>query len=153
MNILGALAAGPKSFRGHGVNEENEAFAGELNVAVLEDGRAVMLGYTATLATGKIVHTESTLLAIGPNRKLCLWPVMSELPVVLPHEEIAAMAEPPFTVTAVFASGPRGDTSAFREEITVQLNQDGSLIYAHAWGLPGGAFRDRSSCSMVPTEP
>ena len=134
------------------MNEENEAFVGKLKVGVLEDGRAVMLSYTATLATGKIVHTESTLLAMGPNRKLCLWPVMSELPVVVPHEEISARTEPPNAVASVFGTGPRDDSSGFREEITVQLNNDGTLLYAHAWGLPGGAFEARSSCCMVPCE-
>jgi hypothetical protein len=152
MNILGALAAGPKSFRGDGVNEEKEPFFGELKVEVLEGGRAVLLGYTATLTSGKVVHTESTLLATGPTRELCLWPVMSGVPVVLPHTEVQAESEAPNTITSVFGSGPRDDSSTFREEITIQLNPDGTLVYAHAWGLPGGAFEDRSSCRMVPSE-
>ena len=151
MNILGVLAAGPTAFRGQGVNHEKESFTGERRVQVLEGGLAAMLRYTATLETGKVVHTESTLLGIGPNGKLCLWPVMSELPVVLPHTEVMTKTDPGKYTLAVFGSGSRDDSATFREEITMQVNSDGSLVYSHAWGLPGGSFEDRSSCIMAPS--
>ena len=152
MNILGALTSGPTAFLGEGVNEENEPFIGELKVRVLEGGRAALLSYTAALQSGTVVHTESTLLATGPDGKLCLWPVMSEIPFVLPHTEVTAKTEPGKYIAAVFASGPREQSASFREEITIRVNSDGSLVYAHAWGLPGGAFEERSSCSMAPSE-
>lgn len=151
MNILGVLASGPTAYRGRGVNHENETFVGELKVQALEGARAVMLSYSVTLETGKVVHTESTLLGTGPDGKLCLWPVMSELPVVLPHTEVMTKTELGTYSLAVFGSGPREDSGNFREEISIQVNSDGSLVYAHAWGLPGGEFRDRSSCSLVPS--
>ena len=151
MNILGVLASGPTAFRGEGVNHEKESFIGELKVQALEGGRAVLLKYTATLLTGNVVHSESTLLGTGPDGKLCMWPVMSELPVVLPHTEVTIKTEPGKSTLSVFGSGARDDSAMFREEISIQVNSDGSLQYAHAWGLPGGNFEDRSSCSMVPS--
>ncbi len=151
MNILGVLAAGPTAFSGEGRNHENESFVGRLKIQVLEAGRAVMLNYSATLATGTVVHSESTLLGTGSDGNLCLWPVMSELPVVLPHTEVMSKAEPGHFTLAVFGRGARDDLATFREEITIQVNAEGSLVYAHAWGLPGGSFEDRSSCSMVPS--
>ena len=151
MNLLGVLAAGPTAFRGEGVNHENELFIGELTVQTLEGGRAVLLRYTATLLSGNVVHSESTLLGTGPDGKLCLWPVMSELPVVLPHTEVMNTKESGKYTWAVFGSGAREDSAKFREEISIHVNSDGSLVYAHAWGLPGGNFEDRSSCSMVPS--
>ena len=151
MNILEALASGPKIFRGEGVNEEQERFIGEMTVQVLEGGRAALLCYVAKLSSRQVVHTESTLLGTGPNGKLCLWPVMSEIPAILPHVEIAVHAVVGGGMKSIFSSGPRDDPSTFREEIAIQINPDGSLVYAHAWGLPGSAFEDRSSCLMVPT--
>ena len=151
MNILHALAAGPTAFRGVGVNHENESFVGELKIEALEGGRAVMLSYSATLENGTVVHSESTLLGTGPDGKLCLWPVMSELPVVLPHTEVMTKTEPGQYTLSVFSSGARNDSAMFREEITIKFNTEGSLVYAHAWGLPGGSFEDRSSCRMVPS--
>ena len=152
MNILDALTGGSTAFRGEGVNEENQPFIGELKVQVLEGGRAALLSYAATLHAGTVVHTESTLLVTGPNGKLCLWPVMSEIPVVLPHTEVMTDINPENSLVAIFGSGPRGDLTSFREEITIRVNADASLVYAHAWGLPGGSFEDRSSCRMVPSE-
>jgi hypothetical protein len=151
MNLLGVLTTGPTSFRGEGMNHENESFIGELKVQSLEDGRATLLRYTATLLTGDIVHSESTLLGTGPDGKLCLWPVMSEIPVVLPHTEVMNKTESGKYVLVDFGSGARDDSAKFREEISMQVNSDGSLVYSHAWGLPGGNFEDRSSCSMVPS--
>jgi hypothetical protein len=54
------------------------------------------------------------------------------------------------SVKSLFASGRRDDTVSFREEITIQIDTDRSLVYAHAWRLAGGTFDDRSSCRMVP---
>jgi hypothetical protein len=150
MSILGALATGPKSYSGPGVNHENEAFVGTLLVESLEGGRAVLLRYAATLSGGEVVHSETTLLGTGTTGKLCLWPVMSEIPVVIPHEQVDSGPIQPGEEVAVFASGARGQTDAFREEITITTRQDKSLVYAHAWGLPGGAFEARSSCQLVP---
>ncbi len=150
MMLLTSLVSGATVFSGEGVNEESEPFVGELRIQVLEGGRAALLIYIAKLHTGKIVHAESSLLGTGPNGKLCLWPVMSEIPVVLPHVELSAEAGLAGEIKAVFGSAPRGEVASFREEITIQINADRSVVYAHAWGLPGGAFQDRSSCHMVP---
>ena len=151
MNLLGVLATGPTAYRGEGVNHEKETFVGALAVQPLEGGRAVLLSYSATLETGAVVHSESTLLGTGPDGRLCLWPVMSELPVVLPHTEVMIKSESGKYTLAVFGSGSRDDSATFREEITIRVNEDGSLVYSHAWGLPGGNFEARSSCNMVPS--
>jgi hypothetical protein len=151
MNVLGVLTLGPTAFRGEGINHENEPFIGELTVQALEGGRAALLKYVATLKSGEVAHSESTLLGVGPDGSHCLWPVMSELPVVLPHVEKVSRSEPGLFIQAVFASGARDDSTTFREEITICVNSEGSLHYAHAWGLPGCSFEERSSCSMVPS--
>lgn len=153
MTLLNTLLQAGRHFRGRGVNHEQEAFTGELQVEPLVGGAAVLLRYRATLDDGTPVHEECTLLAPGPDGRPCLWPVMSELPVVLPHPETGPAAGAAGGVSAVFASGPRDETQAFREEITVALAADGSLTYAHAWGLPGGEFAARSSCRMAPVPP
>ena len=75
---------------------------------------------------------------------------MSEVAMVLPHIEVPAGSMSVGAVEATFACGDRGDARLFRQEIGIRMNADGSLVYAHAWGLPGGAFDDRSSCSMAP---
>jgi hypothetical protein len=151
VNILSVLVSGPTAFCGEGINHEKETFTGALAVQPLEGGRAVLLSYSATLKIGTVVHSESALLGSGTDGRLCLWPVMSELPVILPHTEVMTNAEPGKYKLAVFGTGSRDDSATFREEISIQVNEDGSLVYSHAWGLPGGSFENRSSCSMVPS--
>jgi hypothetical protein len=151
MDILQALIALPQSFAGRGINHEGEAFTGALAIRPLVGGRAILLNYTATLADGRRVHAEATLLGRNAEGKLCLWPVMEELPAVIPHVEIAAASSSAHVAAATFASGPREAAHVFREEIAIRLGHDGRLTYAHSWGLPHGSFEARSSCEMLPS--
>jgi hypothetical protein len=94
-------------FRGEGTNHEGEPFMGHLHVQPLVEGTtAVMLTYLATLHEGSVVHEEAALLGRQQDGSLCLWPVMSEWPAVLPHPQkstAAAGQEGRF----VFACGAR----------------------------------------------
>jgi hypothetical protein len=150
MNLLQALISRPRSFEGSGRNHEGEAFGGRLDIELLVGGKAVMLRYVATGKGGAVLHTEATLLAPAQNGEPCLWPVMAELPFLLPHPQISCVAKPDGSLTALFASGPREDPRRFREEISIELMARSELIYSHAWGMPGGSFQTRSSCVFFP---
>lgn len=152
MDLLSALLAGPRRFAGAGFNHEGEHFTAVLELQPLVQGSALMWHYTATRDDGLHLHAESTLLSTDGQDRPCLWPVMEELPFVLPHPlvDLKAPAGAGAPLVAVFASGPVDDNTTFREQITLELATDGSLRYAHAWGLPGEAFGDRSSCRLVP---
>jgi hypothetical protein len=130
MNLLRALAAGASRYVGRGFNHEGEAFAGTLKVHRLVGTTAVLLHYTAALDDGTVVHEESTLLGVGPDAQLTLWPVMSELEAVLPHVEVQSVEDlrsTPVSLRVLSAHGHREDSSSFREEITVELAKDGRL--------------------------
>ncbi len=144
---LAALAAGPAEYKGSGVNHEGESFVGRLRVQPLLAGQGVLLHYEARIDGGEVVHAESTLMALDMHGILTLWPVMSELPGVLPHKAVLQREK-----ACRFASGPRDDDAVFREEISIVLGEDGALTYAHAWGMPGGRFEDRSSCTLWPVD-
>ncbi len=147
MTIITSLISGPGKYSGTGINHEGESFLGTMVVQQLLNDMGVMLHYEATVSGGHRVHAESTLLAPDMDGNMVLWPVMSELPGVLPHRAIALTES-----EGVFASGSCEDGSSFREEITIRLEADGTLTYAHAWGMPEGSFEDRSSCRMSPSE-
>jgi len=149
MDILQALLTQPRAFGGRGVNHEGETFDGVLTLQPLVGGAAIMLNYTATLPDGRLIHAEATLLGRNPEGRLCLWPVMQELPAVIPHVEIPTPSSGVHRAAATFSSGPREAIDAFREEIRIALGYDGKLTYAHSWGLPHGTFEERSSCEMI----
>lgn len=149
MNLLKALLAQSTTFAGTGTNHEGEQFVGRMEIQALVNANALMLHYTATRMDGKHLHREATLLAAGADGALCLWPVMEELPFVLPHRAIdSTHDEDDGAVGVVFASGPRDDANTFREEITIALKPGGELRIAHSWGMPGGAFSAQSQCTM-----
>jgi hypothetical protein len=145
MTLLTALLSGPSEYRGRGVNHEGETFMGTLRVQKLLEGQGALLHYEAKVGENEVVHAECALLAPDIGGTLMLWPLMSELPGVLPHRAISER-----DTGATFASGSRSDRGEFREEITIAFDEDGLLTYAHAWGLPGGEFEDRSSCLLSP---
>lgn len=152
MTVIDRLLALPGPLHGEGINHENEAFTATLAIAPLIGGRAAMLHYTARGPDGTPVHAEATLLALSARGTPCLWPVMDELPVVLPHEQVAS-DDTGGELRTVFASGPPEARDSFREAITVTLHADGTLTYAHAWGLPGQDFGDRSAARLRPQDP
>jgi hypothetical protein len=152
MNILTALLAQPRIFTGHGTNHEGEAFVGRMEIQALIGSSALMLHYSATGMDGKHLHGEATLLGNSQDGKLCLWPVMEELPLVLPHPEVSRSISKDGELAVVFASGPHEMREIFREEITIQLHANGELTYAHSWGMPGGEFQARSSCVLFPSK-
>ncbi len=151
MDLLRALASGPTSFQGEGINHEGERFTGQVRVQPLVEGAAVLLSYVARLQDGSLVHEEAALVGRQNDGTLCLCPVMSELPAVYPHQQRSASSGEQ-AETMVFAFGDRGERDRFREEISISLSKSGTLTYAHAWGLPGGEFADRSSCVLLASE-
>jgi len=149
MNLLAALLAQASRFSGQGTNHEGERFTGRLGLQPLVNASALMLHYTATRTDGKQLHQEATLLAAAPDGALCLWPVMEELPFVLPHRAIdSSLDEEDGTLAVVFASGSRNMVDMFREEITIAIKPGGELRITHSWGLPGGTFAERSRCTL-----
>jgi hypothetical protein len=150
LNVIEALASLPCVLEGRGQNHEGQSFVGRLEVEALVGGKALMLHYVARSEHGEVLHTEATLLAMGQDGNLCLWPVMEELPFLLAHPQVRCVERQPGALLAVFASGPREDAEHFREEITVEVNANSELVYSHAWGMPGGSFAARSSCTFFP---
>lgn len=150
MNLLDALLRLPSRLAGAGRNHEGEQFIGEMRLRPLANRAAVLAVYRAVRVDGVRVHSEDTLIGRDEYGRLCLWPVMEELPFVLPHPAVVEEVDQSERVKCVFATGRRDEVAVFREEITVEVDGDRSLIYAHAWGIPGGPFEPRSRCALRP---
>jgi hypothetical protein len=150
VDLLAALMSGPRRFAGAGVNHEGEDFGADLELRPLAGSAALMLHYVATRADGVRVHSEDCLLGRDEADRLCLWPVMEELPHVLPHRLTHLDSTAAGGIRAVFAFGNTEERAGFREEISIERKPSGALVYAHAWGLPGGDFAPRSRCELHP---
>ncbi|OHX14577.1 hypothetical protein [Chromobacterium sphagni] len=150
MPLLAALQSLPNQFCGEGINHEDQTFTGCLHWQALPGQRALLLHYSASGIHGEILHRETTLLGYLPDGTMCLWPVMEELPFILPHPAVRLAEGGHGTLEVVFASAPRSLSEQFRQEITIRLEANGQMLYTHAWGLPNCNFEDRSRCTMSP---
>lgn len=152
MNVLTTLLRLPSVLTGAGTNHERESFIGHMELHPLVGNRGVLIHYVATRTDGKHLHREATLLSKDERNGYCLWPVMEEVPMVLAHPLLSDTRDEDGRVVLVFANAPRTEAAVFREEITLELNPSGPLVYSHAWGLPGGLFEARSTCALLPSE-
>jgi hypothetical protein len=137
----------PKSWIGAGTNHENEAFTATLEIEHLIGRKAVKIDYVATRIDGKHLHRETGVLSSDHTGQLCLWPVMEELPFVLPHRANQVFQEgDDWSIT--FSTGEEGKSVSFQEEIVIRRTKDGKLGYEHGWGMPGRAFGPKSMCLL-----
>ena len=142
----------PANWSGVGVNHENEAFTARLTIEVLVGGKAAKLDYIATRNDGKHLHCESGLISMDQNGTICLWPVMEELPFLIPHRAADVRVDSDaWSVT--FATGEEGIAVSFQEEIVIFKDSAGNLGYEHRWGMPGRKFGPKSACTFTPLIP
>jgi hypothetical protein len=143
---LTLLATRTGTYAGAGVNHEGEAFRGVLRMHAVLGGRGTRLRFVATRADGVVLHEEETLIGADPTGSPTLVTLSSNLPGLLAHDLVDVHRGD--AVQLVFRHGDVGDDSVFREEIRLDLLPEGDVAYSFAWGLPGGAFADRSSVCM-----
>lgn len=146
--ILEELARRSGAYRGEGHNQDHEAFVGRLEVEPVVGARGIRVEFDAHGLDGTLFHREHTWIAPTPDGDLCLWTLNSNMPGVLCHRLRRDGGLDPRVVT--FGIGEVGDRAVYREEISIEIWNDGSLGYRYAWGLPSGKFEDRSSVRMVP---
>lgn len=146
MHFIHALADCEGVWRGSGSNQQGQPFSGRLEITPLVGRRAIQFHYLATSRDGNRIHEEVSLLGVAGNGQLCLWPVMSETETVLHH----LSADQEFCSDSLnrhtFRYGLPTDRQVFRHAITIELPDAGTLLYSHAWGLPGGEFAEQSMC-------
>lgn len=138
-------------YSGSGVNHVGEAFTADLELQQLTGNNAALLQYVATRSDGKHLHAETALVSCDEHGDICLWPAMEEMPNLLVHRMVAQERASDESTRLVFASGPRDDRTAFREEVAIEIRNKRIVGYRHSWGLPGGDFDERSWCRF--TEP
>lgn len=136
-------------FQGQGINHEQEAFTGRLDLSEAVGGKGINLKFVATGKDGTIFHEESSMLAPSMDEKLCLWNFNSNIPGMLAHT-LSSFKSFDDGLVAEFIFGDLDDKSQFRERINLTLYKNGNINYSYSWGMPSGDFAERSAVTMVP---
>jgi len=133
-------------YGGEGINHEDQTFTGEFVLS--KSINSFSISFKATGAKGELYHEERTTIALSTNEKPGLWSVNTNNPVMLQHDFRREVSEPGVK-KIIFGFGDTETLSSFREEITLEMYENGDLGYRYSWGMPGGEFRDRSGLRMV----
>lgn len=141
--ILKTLSTVVGYYEGEGINHEGQSFTGRLSLQPILDGRGFTIKFSATGKNGTVYHQEESTIAPSINEKLVLWNLNTNTPGMVAHELRDSQPK-----SLVFGFNQRTDTSKFREEIALDILNDGGVSYTYSWGMPGGEFKERSGVHM-----
>lgn len=134
---------------GEGKNHEDEPFRGHFLLAPILGGRGVDIRFTAEGKDGTLYHSERTLIAPLPDGTLGLFCLTTNTTGLLQHREVACEAPEGSARSLCFQHGELEDRAIFREQVTLDLFENGDIGYRFAWGLPEGDFAPRSAARLI----
>ena len=150
-------------YTGYGVNHENQQFKGLFEITPIVNNNGVHIKYKATGLTEEdhkiehenlynqemqLVNEEDTIIAFNNDNKLCLWTLNINVPMVCVFNLRRYRRIADSKSILIFSFGDKKDEKHFREEITIELWDSGSIAYNYFWGEPGGNFLSRSTIIM-----
>lgn len=150
-------------YTGYGVNHEDQQFKGLLEITPVVNNKGVHIKYRATGLSDeneKIEHVnlynremqlfneEDTIIAFDNKNKLCLWTLNINVPMMCMFELRRYRRIADTKSILIFGFGDKKDEEHFREEITIEIWDSGSVAYNYYWGEPGGNFLARSTIIM-----
>ncbi len=149
-------------YTGYGVNHDDQQFRGILELTPIIGNNGVYIKYRSVGLRGdelekdtslfsrdtRLYHEEHTLIAKNNVNKLTLWTISILTPTVSLFNLRRYRRIPNQKAFIVFGFGNREDNTIFREEISVEIWDSGSIAYNYFWGEPGGLFLSRSTVIM-----
>ena len=138
------------SYAGEGVEHLGNSFKGEMTIEPIVRQRGILLRFTARSMDGQILQEEHTVIApIMGSGQIGLWTLGSNIAAMLLHPLRRDERLPDGSRALTFGAGDPGDSSGFREEITIEICPEDRVGYRYAWGRPGGEFAPRSGLRMT----
>jgi hypothetical protein len=145
LSLLG-LKAG--RYTGQGLNDGHQKFTGELVLTPVVNNFGVHIAYKAAGKDGTVYSEEHTLISLNNENKLSLWTLNSNFHTTITFDFKSHKRIPGEKDIIIFGYGDSEDNSMFREEIDIELFDNGTLGYNYYWGMPDGVFMKRSSVKM-----
>jgi hypothetical protein len=139
-------------FSGHGKNHQGDIFSASMKIKITFDSTTAEISFSAS-DTEQTFHTERTWIAEDLlTGVLGLWTISTNTPGVLHHrllkDEMVGTEKRRFT----FGLGNADDMSRFRQEIQLDLMNDGQLSYRYFWGVPHEALKLQVESHLRPVK-
>ncbi len=162
INLLDILTKRDGNYLGIGINHENKEFQGTLTLRSIVNKKGVSLKYKAIGIEGNefnkdttlynhetiLYNEEYTLICNDSENKLTLWTLNNNIGTMARFNLRRYRQVSPKHSLFIFGFGNPEDNNVFREEITIELWDDGDLSYNYSWGEAGGHFLSRSTVRM-----
>lgn len=143
--ILEKLNAAVGSYKGEGINHDNEKFVACFELQKLLNGKAYQIKFEAESLEkpGVIFHSEVSTIAPNISNGLSMFNLNTNTPFLAEH----VFVETSWVNEFVFRFGDIVNQKSFREEVHIRLGEN-ELRYEYHWGMPDGDFQYRSGASM-----
>lgn len=162
INLLDILTKRDGNYMGIGINHENKEFQGTLTLTSIVNNKGVSLRYKAIGIDGNefnkdtnlynhetiLYNEEYTLICNDSENKLALWTLNNNIGTMARFDLRRFRQVSPKHCLFIFGFGDPDDNNVFREEITIELWDEGDLSYNYSWGEAGGHFLSRSTVKM-----
>lgn len=159
LNILIKYAG---KYMGNGVNHENKEFRGNLEMESVVNNKGISIRYKAignegidfnkeTTLYGSdtiLYNEECTVICYDSDNKLALWTLNNNINTMAKFELRRFRQVSSKHHIFIFGYGDTEDNTIFREEITIELWENGDISYNYSWGEAGGLFLSRSTVRM-----
>lgn len=162
INLLEVLTIREGRYEGIGKNQEEKQFKGMLHLKSIVNNKGISFQYKAVGVEGtefrdhKALYNEETvfyneeytIICNDNENKLTLWTLNDNIGTLARFELRRFRQVSPKHTLFIFGFGDPEDNNIFREEITIELWDNGDLSYNYSWGEAGGLFLARSSVRM-----
>lgn len=149
-------------YMGHGENHEKKAFKGDMELRNIVNNKGISMKYKAVGVDGVefnketnlynldtiLYNEEWTLICNDSDNKLCLWTLNNNMGTMVKFDLRRFRQVSGKHQIFIFGFGDADDNTVFREEITIELWEDGDISYNYSWGEAGGIFLARSTVRM-----
>jgi len=147
INVLELLSDRTGKYSGEGIYDFEDKFKGYLELKSIIDNYGIQIKYKMIGDGNEKYHEENTLIALNGDNIVTLWTLNSDFHTNISFEikdhKRAADKE-----TIIFGFSEAGHDDNFREEIIIDLYDNGEVGYNYFWGLPNGEFLSRSNCIL-----
>jgi hypothetical protein len=159
--LLKPLLSKEGVYSGKGENQDYKEFQGTLELRSIVNNRGVSLKYKAVGTEGSefnretlynkdtvLYNEEYTLICNNNKNEITLWTLNSNIGTMSRFDLRRYRYVSKDRYIYIFGFGDPEDNNVFREEITIELWENGDLSYNYSWGEAGGHFLSRSTIRM-----
>lgn len=147
MKVLESLSLRTGKYSGEGVYDFEDKFNGQLELKSIIDNYGIQIRYKMMGEGNEKYHEENTLIALNGDNIVTLWTLNSDFHTNISFE-IRDHKRAGDKESIIFGFSEAGHDDNFREEIIIDLYDNGDFGYNYFWGLPNGEFFSRSNCVL-----